>query len=68
MAAPPTTAALFKHLTGTPLADWLAAQRDEGQSLRAIADKLRDVTGGSIAVTPQTVLNWLNATEAGDAA
>lgn len=46
------------HSPETPLPDWVAQQREQGNSWRAIARTLREETDGVADVTEQTLLNW----------
>lgn len=43
---------------GLRLADWLAERRQVGASYRRIAFELYDVTGGAVAVSDVTIVNW----------
>ena len=56
--------ALFEDRHGQPLTDWIADQKDDGLTWRAVARNLRDLTGGIIDVAPQTLINWLQDTAA----
>lgn len=56
--------ALFEDRHGQPLTDWIADQKDDGLTWRAVARNLRTLTGGIIDVAPQTLINWLQDTAA----
>ena len=49
--------ALLKERTGKRLMTWLMAKREDGASLRVIADELYGLT--NIPVSHQTVADWL---------
>lgn len=51
--------ALFEDRYGQPLADWIADQKDDGHTWRVVARNLRELTGGLLDVSPQTLINWM---------
>lgn len=55
---------LFAELHGYPLEDWIADQRDQGNSWRTIARNLSETTAGAIDVTFVTLQSWHRNDEA----
>lgn len=50
--------ALFREMRGRDLLEWIAEERDDGQSWQAIAAHLEHMTGGAVRVTGQALVNW----------
>jgi hypothetical protein len=54
---------LWRRMKGYPFADWLADQRDNGNSFRAIANRLADATDGDVTIPYRTIAHWVNQLE-----
>jgi hypothetical protein len=54
---------LWHRMKGYSFSEWLRDQRDNGNSFRAIANRLEDATDGDVTIPYRTIAHWVKQLE-----